>query len=171
MSTPFLGQVTLFSFGFAPKGWAMCNGQIMPINQNQALFSLLGTTFGGNGVTTFALPDLRGRISVGFGQGPGLSNYGLGQVGGQESHTLLVTEIPSHSHPANFSGSADQSDPTGHYWAADPNGNVTFATSGSDTMGASAIGIAGGGLPHTNLAPYLTLNFCIALTGIFPSRN
>lgn len=171
MSEPFLGQIMIFAFDFPPKGWALCNGQTLPINQNQALFSLLGTTYGGNGTTTFSLPNLQGRVTVGAGAGAGLSDYTLGQTAGAESHTLIGTEIPSHSHAPNYSNSSTQASPAGNYWAPDPNGNITFATSGGNTMSPAAIGNAGGGQPHPNLAPFLTLNFCIALAGIFPSRN
>jgi microcystin-dependent protein len=171
MSEPFLGQITIFSFGFPPRGWAFCNGQILSISQNTALFSLLGTTYGGNGTSTFALPNLQGRAAVGSGVGQGLSSYVLGQTGGEENHTLIGAELPSHSHAPNYSNSATKSSPAGNYWAPDPNGNITFATSGGNAMSPAAIGVAGGGQPHTNLAPILALNFCIALTGIFPSRN
>jgi microcystin-dependent protein len=166
MSTPFLGQITIFSFNFAPHGWATCNGQLMPINQNQALFSLLGTFYGGDGRTTFALPNLQGNVAMMFGNG-----YTQGQVGGESAHTLLTNEIPPHSHPVNYGAAATSLTPGGELWAADPNGNVTFASSPSETLAPQAIGPNSGGLPHSNMQPYLVLNFCIALTGIFPSRN
>jgi microcystin-dependent protein len=179
MSEPFLGQISIFSFNFAPRGWTMCNGQLLAINQNQALFALLGTTYGGNGQTTFALPNLRGLVPLHFGQGLGLSSYTLGQSGGQESHTLNVAEMPAHTHTPQYAGTADQAAPGGNLWAADPNGNITFATtSGNEVMATdpndntkNAIGSAGGGQPHENRCPFLVLNFCIALQGIFPSRN
>jgi microcystin-dependent protein len=166
MSEQFLGQITIFSFGFAPRGWALCNGQLLPINQNQALFSLLGTFYGGNGIQTFALPNLQGNVAMSFGNG-----YTQGQVGGESAHTLLTTEIPPHSHPVNYGAAATSLTPGGELWAADPNGNVTFASSPSETLAPQAIGPNSGGLPHSNMQPYLVLNFCIALTGIFPSRN
>ncbi len=177
MSTPFLGQVSIFAFNFAPKGWTMCNGQLLPINQNQALFALLGTTYGGNGQTTFALPNLQGRAALHFGQGQGLNSRVLGEVGGEQAHTLNVNEMPPHSHAAHFATAADSLTPGGKYWAADPNGNVTFAATGNESManasgnGPRAIDNAGGSQPHQNMQPYLTLTFCIALQGIFPSRN
>jgi microcystin-dependent protein len=166
MSTPFLGQISIFSFNFAPNGWALCNGQLMPINQNQALFSLLGTFYGGDGRTTFALPNLQGNVAMSFGNG-----YTQGQVGGESAHTLLTNEIPAHSHPVNYGAAATSLTPSVELWAADPNGNVTFASSPSETLAPQAIGPNSGGLPHSNMQPYLVLNFCIALQGIFPSRN
>jgi microcystin-dependent protein len=171
MSTPFLGQVSIFSFTFPPKGWAMCNGQLFPINQNQALFALLGTTYGGDGRTTFALPNLQGEAAMSFGQGPGLNNRNMGEVGGEANHTLLTSEMAPHSHPANYAASATSLTPGGNLWAADPNGNVTFAGSASEALAPQAIGVNSGGQPHQNMQPYLVLNFCIALQGIFPSRN
>lgn len=166
MSTPFLGQVSIFSFGFAPRGWAMCNGQLLPINQNQALFALLGTFYGGDGRVNFALPNLQGNVAMMFGNG-----YTQGQVGGEANHTLITNEIPPHSHPVNYGAAATSLTPGGELWAADPNGNVTFASSPSETLAPQAIGLNSGGQPHPNLQPYLVLNFCIALQGIFPSRN
>ena len=171
MSEPFLGQISIFSFNFAPKGWTMCNGQLLPINQNQALFALLGTQFGGNGQTNFALPSLQGNVPMGMGQGGGLSPRNIGQVGGAQAVTLLLSQIPSHSHVPNYTAAANAMGPVGNLWAADPNGNVTFDMTGTETLAPNAIGNAGGSQPHDNMAPYLTLNFCIALQGIFPSRN
>jgi microcystin-dependent protein len=171
MSDAFVGQVSIFAFNFPPKGWAMCNGQTMGISQNTALFSLLGTTYGGNGQTTFALPNLQGRAAMDFGQGQGLQNRVLGEVGGEQGHTLQVSEIPPHSHPAHFATAADSLTPGGKYWAADPNGNVTFSAAGNEAMSPNAIGQNYGGQPHQNLQPYLVLTFCIALQGIFPSRS
>jgi microcystin-dependent protein len=171
MSTPYLGQITIFAFSFPPKGWAFCNGQLLPINQNQALFALLGTQFGGNGQTNFALPNLQGNVAMGMGQGAGLNNRTIGEVGGQQAHTLLVTEMAPHGHSANYGAAATSLTPGGNLWAADPNGNVTFAGSGSETLAPQAIGNTGGNQPHNNMEPYLVLNFCIALQGIFPSRN
>ena len=171
MSEPFVGQISIFSFGFAPKGWAMCNGQLLSINQNQALFALLGTFYGGNGQTNFALPNLQGKVAMSFGQGAGLQMRNLGEVGGEQAHTLITPEMAPHSHQVNYAASASSLTPAGNLWAADPNGNVTFATSGGETMHPAAIGNAGGGQAHQNIEPYLVLNFCIALQGIFPSRN
>jgi microcystin-dependent protein len=178
MSDQFLGQISIFGFNFAPVGFAPCNGQLLPISQNQALFALLGTTYGGNGTTNFQLPNLQGQAPLHFGQGPGLSPYNLGQAGGQESHTLTVNEIPAHRHAPNYTATADQASPVSTLWAPDPNGNVTFATAPSEVMANdpanaanNAIGLAGGGQSHENRAPYLVINFCIALLGIFPTRN
>jgi microcystin-dependent protein len=171
MSDPYLGQISLFSFGFAPKGWALCNGQTLPINQNQALFSLLGTTYGGNGVTTFALPNLQGRASISSGQGPGLSNYALGQNGGEVGHTLTTQEIPAHTHSAATATNTTQMSPQGNYPAANTDQNATYSAASSGTMAASAVGFGGNNQPHQNMQPYLAVNFCIALVGIFPSRN
>jgi microcystin-dependent protein len=171
MSEQFLGQISIFAFAFAPKGWALCNGQLMPINQNQALFSLLGTQYGGNGIQTFALPNLQGNVAMHMGQGQGLSSRTIGQVGGESAHTLLTNEMAVHTHAANYGASATALTPGGNLWAADPNGNVTFASNPSETLAPQAIGPNSGGQPHSNLQPYLVLNFCIALVGIFPSRN
>lgn len=166
MSTPYLSEIKIFSFGFAPKGWALCNGQLLPLNQNQALFSLLGTTYGGDGRVNFALPNLQSRIPMHMGNG-----FALGGSGGEENHTLLTTELPAHSHPANCnSNPGTQASPSGTFWAQDNNGNAPYSNSGVATMSPAAIGNAGGNQPHNNVAPSLTLNFCIALQGIFPSR-
>jgi microcystin-dependent protein len=169
MSQPFLSEIKIFSFNFAPKGWALCNGQFLPINQNQALFSLLGTTYGGNGQTTFALPDLRSRIAMHEGQG-----FTLGQAGGQEFHTLTSSEMPTHTHVvspvANAAANADAGDPTGNLWAN--SGKTNYTTDApNNAMNPGAITNVGGSQPHENRSPYLVLNFCIALQGIFPSQN
>jgi microcystin-dependent protein len=178
MSQPFLGEIRPFGFNFAPRGWAMCAGQILSIAQNTALFSLLGTTYGGNGQTTFALPDLRARAAVGAGQGPGLSEYDLGEMGGTTSVTLLSNQMPSHTHlPLAVSGAGNRRDPftiepptVGHRWAG--SAHDQYSAFGPDTtMAPNLIGIAGGSQPHANESPYLTVNFCISLEGIFPSRN
>jgi len=165
MSTPFMGEIKLVSFGFPPKGWAQCDGVTMPINQNQALFSLLGTQFGGDGRTTFALPDLRGRIPIHMGSG-----WTIGQNGGEQTHTLTIPEMPQHNHIANANNQlADQGSPAGNFWAAQD--NPAYASSANTTMVPSAIGNAGGSQAHENMSPYLALNFIIAVQGIFPSRN
>ena len=173
MSEPFLGMIQIFPYNFAPRGWAFCSGQILPIAQNTALFSLIGTTYGGNGQTTFALPDLRGRVPISSGQGPGLSPYSLGQVGGVEAVTLLATQIAAHIHPfvplAN-SGDATSGKPAGKFMAQSANA-IYAATQDGTQMGSQTTGSAGGSQPHENRQPFLTLNFCIALEGIFPSRN
>ena len=184
MSEPFIGQIMIVGFNFAPRGWALCNGQILSIAQNTALFSLLGTTYGGNGQTTFALPNLQSRVPVHFGQGTGLSNYDLGQVGGVENATLSVNNMPAHAHqvaaPASSSDGND-SQPTNNLPAipvVNVNGtdyqvnayisgkasDVNMATGGTTT-------VAGGSQPFSILPPYLALNFVIAMEGIFPSRN
>ena len=165
MTEPFIGEIQVFPFGFAPRGWAQCNGQLLPINQNQALFSLLGTMYGGDGRTTFALPDLRGRVALGVGPG-----YSQGQQAGEEAHTLSVSEMPAHTHGANASSAAPStSNPAGAAWANA--GASSYAASPNAPMAGNAVAPAGGGQPHENRSPYLTLNFCIALVGIFPSRN
>jgi len=165
MSTPFLAEIKIFSFNFAPRGWALCNGQLIPINQNQALFSLLGTTYGGDGRTTFALPNLQGRTPIHFGGG-----FTLGQSGGEENHTLIQSEMPTHTHGGKgSSNAADQQTPTGSLWAVTPSNAYSSNLNGS--MSAAAVGPVGGNQPHLNLSPYTTLNFCIALQGIFPSQN
>jgi microcystin-dependent protein len=170
---PFLGEIALVPYNFPPKGWAFCQGQILSISQNTALFALLGTTFGGNGTTTFALPDLRGRSPISSGQGPGLNNFVLGQIGGVETVTLSSTEIPAHSHALNASSSNGTSDtPTNGVPAKNASGVPSFAAGpGNATMAATAIGSVGGGQPHENRVPYLTLNYIIALVGIFPTQN
>jgi microcystin-dependent protein len=164
MASPFLAEIRIFSFGFAPKGWAQCNGQVLPINQNQALFSLLGTTYGGNGVSTFALPNLQGRLPVHVGNG-----IVLGELGGEASHTLNFSEMPAHTHvPVGSSAAASVGDPTGNLWAT---GNAGYNPNANTTMNPACITNLGGSQPHENRSPYLTLNICIALQGIFPSRN
>ncbi len=173
MSSPFLGQIQPFGFNFAPRGWAMCNGQILPIAQNTALFSLLGTTYGGNGQTTFALPNLQSRVPVHFGQGAGLSPYDLGQMSGQESVTLTVNQMPSHNHPIVVKASAGTK-----LNAVPANNNIgganIYTNAALDSTldpGTGTCGLIGGSQPVNTLPPYLALNFCIALEGIFPSRN
>jgi microcystin-dependent protein len=166
MSEPFLGEVKVVAFPFAPKGWAFCNGQVLPINQNQALFALLGTTYGGNGTTTFALPDLQGRTPLHAGSG-----FSLGERAGEDGHTLIVSEMPAHAHvPVASSNTADQASPVGNYWAVSA-AYTAYAAPANETMAPQAVGAGGGSQPHPNLAPYLTLNFVIALQGIFPSRS
>ena len=176
MSTPYVGEIRPFPYNFAPRGWAFCQGQILPISQNTALFSLLGTYYGGNGQTNFALPDLRGRLAVSSGQGPGLSNYVIGEQTGVESVTLVVSNLPAHSHvPQCTSAMAGQPSPTGNVWAADGAG-ITSEYGAPDAnhpapMSPQAISNTGGNQPHTNLMPYLALNYCISLQGVYPARN
>ena len=178
MTAPFIGQITAYGFGFPPRGWALCNGQLLAINQNAALFSLLGTTYGGNGTTNFALPNLQGRAVVNQGQGPGLSNYTLGQVTGVESVTLLTTQIPQHLHQWVATTSfGDQPSPNGGFLAAGqiPNGTPvpTYAPVNPAVvpLAANTLATAGSNTPHSNMQPYLVLSYCIAVSGIFPSRN
>jgi len=176
---PFLGQITLFPFNFAPKGWAFCQGQLMPIQQNTALFSLLGTFYGGNGTTTFGLPDLRGRVPVSQGQAPGLSNYAIGSFQGAETVTLLASQVPPHSHPfPAFAVQATTNAPNGALPAEGhstgrgaPAVNTYAPLTTAVPLASGQVALAGNGQPHNNLQPYLTLNWCIALQGIFPSRS
>jgi microcystin-dependent protein len=172
MSEPYLAEIRIFSFEFAPKGWAFCAGQLLPINQNQAIFSLLGTTYGGNGTTNFALPDLRSRVPMHQGNVQG-NVFVEGQTGGVEAHTLSVNEIPSHSHFVNVSSVPGNSNsPAGNFLAQSSRFVLYSGTlSTQTTLQPATVGSAGGGQPHFNLQPYLVLNFCIALAGIFPSRN
>jgi microcystin-dependent protein len=175
VAEPYLAEIRMVSFNFAPKGWALCNGQLLPINQNQALFSLLGTTYGGDGRTNFALPNLQGRAPVHAGQGPGLSDYVLGTRSGQESVTLNPTQMPAHAHTLQASSTpASANDPAANVLAKKAKFGVDMYHDDTGTvapMSPSALGSVGGSLPHDNMQPYLTLNFVIALTGIFPSRN
>jgi microcystin-dependent protein len=179
MSSPFVAEIRIFACNFAPTGWAMCNGQLMPISQNTALFSLLGTTYGGDGKSTFALPNFQGSAPIQQGQGPGLSLYDIGQSGGSETVTLLSTEMPIHSHFVNAdTANANSSSPAGNIYKAgfypgSPGGAIwsyTTATPPDAQLNPLTLSIVGGSLPHNNLMPYLTLNFCIALQGIFPAR-
>jgi microcystin-dependent protein len=190
---PFIGMIVLLPYNFAPRGYALCNGQILSIAQNSALFSLLGTTYGGNGVTTFALPDLRGRVPISSGQGPGLSNYSLGEVTGVESLTLTVSNMPAHTHPASAAGltaaanvrtaNGNTRNPANALPAVEAAGVTatysdnalapvgTMAAGAVTIGGAPSIGVAGSSIPFSIVQPLLTLNYCIALEGIFPSRN
>jgi microcystin-dependent protein len=166
---PFLGQIQLFGFGWAPVGWALCNGQLLAISSNTALFSLLGTTYGGNGQTTFALPDLRGRVPVGQGQGPGLSNYDLGEQTGTETVTLNTAEIPAHPHAVAATMTPASKSPNG----AVPSNNTASPAYGAGdgtVMAANMISGGGSGQPHNNLQPLLGACYCIAVEGIYPSR-
>jgi microcystin-dependent protein len=173
MSEPFLGELRLFPYNFAPVGWAMANGQTMAISQNTALFSLLGTTYGGNGTTTFQLPDLRGRVPVSMGQAAGLSPYVLGETLGVESVTLNIPQIPAHTHTVNANGAkGNDSSPIGSFPAADASElTAEYSTSSSGTMNSNMLSTVGGTQPHENRQPTLVLSWCIALQGIFPSRN
>lgn len=167
----FLGEILLVPYNFSPMGYAECNGQLLSISQNTALFSLLGTTYGGDGRTTFALPDLRHRVPVGVGQGPGLSTYVQGQQGGEASHVLTTAEMPSHSHTmvAEVSG-ATSAQPQGSFIGANMAGVPVYAGTPSTTAAPNAIGTTGGGAAHNNLQPYLGLKYIIALQGVYPPR-
>ena len=176
MSDQFVAEVRIFAGNFAPLGWAFCDGQILPISQNTALFSLLGTQYGGNGQTTFALPNLQGSAPLQAGQGPGLSSFVTGESGGAASITLLQSEMPAHSHAAQALSGAngDQTSPAGNVWAKAQYGRQgapMYSATGAQPMSPSAISVSGGSQPHNNLMPYLTLNFIIALQGIFPPRS
>lgn len=174
-----IAEIRLFAGNFAPRNWAFCQGQILSIAQNTALFSILGTTYGGNGQTTFGLPDFRGRVAVGTGQGPGLSPYVLGQLGGTETVTLTVQQMPSHNHLMNANeGNGKSQNPANGFLAAgvvptQSNAAVSNYASSSDgtLLSATAISLTGGSQPHNNIQPYLGMNYIICLFGIFPSRN
>ncbi|MGB7203496.1 MAG: tail fiber protein [Pyrinomonadaceae bacterium] len=173
MADPFVAEIRVFGFNFAPRGWAFCNGQLLPLSQNTALFSLLGTTYGGNGKSNFALPNLQGSAPMFWGQGPGLSLRDIGETGGSTAVTLLTTEMPAHNHgeivrPTAFIPPADT--PVGNVGGRS-NSRPYNSTGPNGAMGSTAVGLQGGGQPHNNLMPYLTLNFCIALQGVFPPRS
>ena len=175
MAEPYLAEIKMVSFNFAPRGWALCNGQLLPINQNQALFALLGTTYGGDGRTTFALPNLQGRAPVHAGQGAGLPDFVLGARSGQETVSLNSTHMPAHAHTLQASATpASANDPAGNVLAKKAKFGVDMYhddTGAVAQMSASALSPVGGSQPHDNMQPYLALNFVIALQGIFPSRN
>jgi microcystin-dependent protein len=173
MADPFVAEIRIFPFNFAPRGWAWCNGQLLPISQNTALFSLLGTTYGGDGKSTFALPDLQGRAPMHPGQGPGLSLHDLGETGGSETVTLLESEIPSHAHTLRVSTDpANVQAPGSTVVLSRASGGNAYSTTvtGLQAMAGQALAPAGGDAPHNNLQPYLTFYFCIALQGVFPPR-
>ena len=166
MSTPFLGEIKIISFNFPPKGWAFCNGQLLAINQNQALFALLGTYYGGNGQTNFGLPNLQGRVPIHYY----LSQYSLGNAGGEIGHTLTTSEMPIHSHAAvGSSNAANQGSPANNYWALESSN--AYSSTPDSSMAPQGLSLVGGSQPHDNLPPYLVLNFIIALQGIFPSQT
>ena len=167
MAEPFLSEIRLFSFGFAPRGWALCHGQLLPINQNQALFSLLGTTYGGDGRVNFALPNLQGRVPIHLGNG-----HTLGERAGEQAHALSTSELPAHTHTAQGSGTAGtQNVPANNLMLSQRAAEVYRAPSALAPMVAGTVTNAGGSQAHENMQPFLTLNFCIALQGIFPSPN
>ena len=165
MSEPFLGEIKLISWNFPPKGWTFCNGQLLPINQNQALFSILGTTYGGDGRVNFALPNFQARLPVHVGNG-----FTLGERGGEVAHTLNISELPAHNHPAIGAATATGASPASNTWAP-ADGSLQYYPTPNTAMNPAAIGNIGGNQPHENEAPYLVLNFIIALQGIFPSQN
>jgi microcystin-dependent protein len=170
---PFVAEIRIFPFNFAPKGWAFCNGQLLPISQNTALFSLLGTTYGGDGKSNFALPDMQGNAPMHPGQGPGLSLHDLGETAGEDSVTLLQTEMPQHNHTlgADAIDPADTNVPSINATYAQSTGGLIYQTTTNTQMSPNALEPAGGNQPHNNMMPYLTLNFCIALQGVFPPRQ
>lgn len=175
MADPFVAEIRIFPFNFAPRGWAWCDGQLLPLSQNTALFSLLGTTYGGDGKSNFALPDLQGRAPMHPGQGPGLSLHDLGETGGSETVSLLESEIPSHSH-AQMASTEDgtQGSLTNGITLANSVGGTLYQTTTNSnlvSMNPNALAPAGGDQPHNNLQPYLTFYFCIALQGVFPPRG
>lgn len=174
MAIPFLAEIKMFAGNFAPRGWALCNGQLLPISQNTALFSLLGTTYGGNGISTFALPNLQGSAPMHAGQGPGLTLRVEGESGGEQAVTLLTSQLPTHNHPVEaFNGGGTQVSATNGYWANDgaTRGKQVYASTQGASMNPAAFGTTVGDQPHNNMPPYLVLNFIIALQGIFPARN
>jgi microcystin-dependent protein len=175
MSNPFVAEVRIFTGGFAPKGWALCDGQLLPISQNTALFSLLGTVYGGNGTSNFALPNLQGCAPMQAGQGPGLSPRDLGETAGEQTVTLLQTEMPAHAHTAQAASGTGLNDPTNNAWASGAKGfgNVYSPSvpASNVQMSPFATEIKGGGQPHNNMMPFLGLTFIIALQGVFPARS
>jgi microcystin-dependent protein len=176
-SQPFVAEICLFPFNFAPTGWAMCNGQILAVASNTEVFSLLGTTYGGNGSTTFALPNLQGCVPIHAGQGPGLGLYDLGETGGEANHLLVQNEIPQHTHSIQTDGNHLHDTLTSPSGALLVNGspNLTFSNGNTQTtivgMSPSMVGVSGGNTAHNNMMPYLTLNYCIALQGVYPPRS
>jgi microcystin-dependent protein len=171
MSEPFIGEIRIFGFNFAPKGWATCQGQLLAIAQNTALFSILGTSYGGDGKTTFALPNFQGIAPMHQGSGPGLTPRVIGESSGAETITLNVSQMASHNHAINCNnGNPNKQTPAGNFLSKSLPSN-DYAASGPQQMSASATSVVGGGQPHNNMQPYLTLNFSIALVGIFPPRN
>jgi len=174
MSDAFVGEIRLIATNFAPNGWALCNGQLLMISQNTALYALLGTRYGGDGKTTFALPDFRNKVPMQYGQGPGLTNRTLGQTVGSATVTLMTSEVPPHTHAANAAGAQTTANPQGAIWAnsGGATGRPLYATANASVpMSPQAIGVTGGSQPHNNMQPYVGLNFIIALQGIFPPRG
>jgi microcystin-dependent protein len=173
MADIFLAEIRIFPFNFPPKGWAFCTGQLLSISQNTALFSLIGTYYGGNGQSNFGLPNLQGQVALGVGNGAGLSQYVQGETGGTDTVTLLQTEMPLHNHAAicDTTGGNDYG-PTGDFWAPDvANGSNEYGSGAAANMAITALAVVGGSQPHNNLQPYLVMNYCIAMQGIYPSRG
>lgn len=172
---PYLGEIRTFSFTYPPRGWAWCSGQLLSVSQNTALFSLLGTYYGGNGIQTFALPNLNKAFAIGAGEGPGLTQRVIGEMAGVTAVTLLTPELPTHTHAVSgVSGTADSGDPEGRSWASARYGRATrdtFAATANVTMAPDAVSVSGGTQAHNNMPPYLALPYAIALSGIYPSRN
>ena len=170
---PFMAEVRIFGFNFAPKGWAFCNGQLIPISQNTALFSLLGTTYGGDGKSTFALPNIQGNVVMGPGQGPGLSDYSLGEMSGSDTVTLTTQDMPSHSHGllANNQDAADTNVVSPTASLATSGGGGLYQAASNAQLNAQALALAGQSQPHHNMQPYLAMNFCIAMQGVYPPRG
>ncbi len=174
MGTPYIGEIRMFAGNFAPAGWELCEGQLLSISENEALFTLIGTTYGGDGQSTFALPDLRGRLPVHQGSGPGVSNRVIGETGGTETVTLTTSQIPAHSHVPQAVTTTGQADPTNRIWAASPNSAPVYAVgpvSPDAPMSNGLVGTVGGSQPHENMQPYLCVSFIISLYGIYPSQS
>ena len=173
MSDPFVAEIRIFGFNFAPKGWAMCNGQLLPISQNTALFSLLGTIYGGDGRSTFGLPNMQGNAPMFWDQGPGLSLRDIGETGGEQTVTLIQNQIPSHNHQASGVAGNGPTSPANNTWGtgAGRTPSPTYVNGAPNVSMGNALSSIGGSFPHNNMQPYLTLNFCIAMQGIFPPRS
>jgi microcystin-dependent protein len=173
MSSQYIAEIRAFGFNFAPLDWAQCNGQTIAIDQNATLFNIIGTTYGGNGTTTFNLPNLQDRTVAGMGQGPGLRSWPLGGVFGEANHTLLINEVPLHAHPATFGIAGVENEttiPSSISYPGHAQGSRAYNTSATTTLAPATIGLAGGSLPHNNIQPVQVLNYCIALFGVFPSQ-
>ena len=172
MADPFIGEIRIFAGNFAPQGWALCNGQLLSIAEYTALFALLGTTYGGDGQTTFALPNLNGRLAIHQGQGTGLSARAIGSQVGEQQVTLQTSQLPAHSHAANCSSDGTAANPKGNFWATDPGGNIApYSTSAPNGQMAPLTAAPAGGQPHNNLQPYVAISYIISLFGIFPSQS
>jgi microcystin-dependent protein len=175
MSQQYIAEIRAFGFNFAPVDWAQCNGQTMGIDQNPTLFNIIGTTYGGNGTTTFNLPNLQDRTPVGMGQGPGMMNWPLGLVYGEGAHTLLINEVPKHGHTANFAAGTAFTDelnsPTANCYPGRAQNGHAYLNAANSTLASAAVSLVGGSTPHNNVQPVLVLNFCIALYGVYPPQS